>query len=600
MPALRSNFSPTSALGIARRAQWRALGIPAEDLVKPKVAIVNTSSDLAACYAHLDDIVTVLKKELRGHGLLPLEIRTVAPSDFVTSAGRAGRYILPSRDLIVNDIEAAVEGAQLDAMICLSSCDKTTPAHLMAAGRLNVPTVVVPCGYQNSGLAEGREADVEEVFLLAAQAAVTGAPTDELADLADDAILGPGVCSGMATANSMHLVAEALGMAVSGAAPVRANSERMWDGVGRAAAAIADLIGRDVRPRDIITAGSIANAVRTMLAVGGSMNTIKHLQAIAVESGVEVDVWELFRTLGRETPLLAAVRPNGPWLIERFEDAGGGATVLRELLPLLDGEQITVTGETVAQSADRARPADGEVIRSIADPFGTDPAISVLRGTLAPGGAVAKRPVPDPGPHRFTGPARVFGTREEAIAAIGSGRLRRGDVAVIRGIGVSGAPGMGLTSAFIFALHARGLAHEVALVTDGQFSGLVNQGISIGEVSPEAAADGPLGRVRDDDVIDIDLAQGRVDLLVDEEILSAREPYRPPADRDTGGGMLDQYEQLVQPLSCGAVLCSRPAASVCGAGAAASTPPPTSEGSSPRPATATATAPAPAPAKEHA
>ncbi len=600
MPALRSNFSPTSALGIARRAQWRALGIPAEDLVKPKVAIVNTSSDLAACYAHLDDIVTVLKKELRGHGLLPLEIRTVAPSDFVTSAGRAGRYILPSRDLIVNDIEAAVEGAQLDAMICLSSCDKTTPAHLMAAGRLNVPTVVVPCGYQNSGLAEGREADVEEVFLLAAQAAVTGAPTDELADLADDAILGPGVCSGMATANSMHLVAEALGMAVSGAAPVRANSERMWDGVGRAAAAIADLIERDVRPRDIITAGSIANAVRTMLAVGGSMNTIKHLQAIAVESGVEVDVWELFRTLGRETPLLAAVRPNGPWLIERFEDAGGGATVLRELLPLLDGAQITVTGETVAQSADRARPADGEVIRSIADPFGTDPAISVLRGTLAPGGAVAKRPVPDPGPHRFTGPARVFGTREEAIAAIGSGRLRRGDVAVIRGIGVSGAPGMGLTSAFIFALHARGLAHEVALVTDGQFSGLVNQGISIGEVSPEAAADGPLGRVRDDDVIDIDLAQGRVDLLVDEEILSAREPYRPPADRDTGGGMLDQYEQLVQPLSCGAVLCSRPAASVCGAGAAASTPPPTSEGSSRPPATATATATAPAPAKEHA
>ncbi|MFS0734910.1 dihydroxy-acid dehydratase [Microbacterium sp. 1P10UB] len=589
MPALRSNFSPTSALGIARRAQWRALGIPAEDLVKPKVAIVNTSSDLAACYAHLDDIVAVLKTELRSHGLLPLEIRTVAPSDFVTSAGRAGRYILPSRDLIVDDIEAAVEGAQLDAMICLSSCDKTTPAHLMAAGRLNVPTVVVPCGYQNSGLAEGREADVEEVFLLAAQAAVTGAPTDELADLADDAILGPGVCSGMATANSMHLVAEALGMAVSGAAPVRANSDRMWDGVRRAAAAIADLIDRDVRPRDIITAGSITNAVRTMLAVGGSMNTIKHLQAIAVESGVEVDVWELFRTLGRRTPLLAAVRPNGPWLIERFEDAGGGATVLRELLPLLDGDQITVTGETVAQSADRARPADGEVIRSITDPFGTDPAISVLRGTLAPGGAVAKRPVPDPGPHRFTGPARVFGTREEAIAAIGSGRLRRGDVAVIRGIGVSGAPGMGLTSAFIFALHARGLAHEVALVTDGQFSGLVNQGISVGEVSPEAAADGPLGRVQDDDVIDIDLAAGRVDLLVDAQTLAAREPYRPPADRDTGGGMLDHYEQLVQPLSCGAVLCSRATTALCGA--AASTPLSTSHGSFPAPATS--------PAKEH-
>lgn len=558
MPELRSNFSPTSALGVARRAQWRALGIPASDLSKPKVAIVNTSSDLAACFAHLDDIVPVLKHELRSLGMLPFEIRTTAPSDFVTSAGRAGRYILPSRDLIVNDIEAAVEGARLDAMICLSSCDKTTPAHLMAAGRLNIPTVVVPCGYQHSGLAEGREADVEEVFLLAAQAAVTGESTEHLAELADDAILGPGVCAGLATANSMHLVAEALGMAVPGSAPVRANSERMWQGVRQSAAAMARLVEEDVRPRDIMTAGAITNAVRVMLAVGGSMNTIKHLQAIAIESDVDIDVWELFRTLGRQTPLVASVRPNGPWLVEDFEDAGGGATVLRELLPLLDADAVTVAGATVAENAESAQPADGTVIRSIADPFGTDPAVLVLKGSLAPGGAVAKRPVPDLGPHTFRGPARVFGNREEAIEGISSGRLQPGDVAVIRGIGVTGAPGLGLTSAFIFALHARGLADEVALVTDGQFSGLVNQGISIGEVSPEGAADGPLGRVLDGDIIDIDMREGRVDLLVDGATLASRTTYRAPADRDSGGGMLDQYEELVQPLSCGAVLCARP------------------------------------------
>ncbi|WP_082561893.1 dihydroxy-acid dehydratase domain-containing protein [Microbacterium sp. Root61] len=557
--ALRSNLPPTSALGIARRAQWRSLGIPVEDLTKPKVAIVNTSSELAACFAHLDEIAVALKAELRTLGVLPFEIRTVAPSDFVTSAGRAGRYILPSRDLIVNDIEAAVEGAKLDAMICLSSCDKTTPAHLMAAGRLDIPTVIIPCGYQHSGLAEGREADVEEVFLLAAKAAVTGEPTDHLEELADDAILGPGVCAGLATANSMHIVAEALGMAVPGAAPVRANSERMWDSMRRSAAALVDLIERDIRPRSIITDGSIRNAVRTMLAVGGSINTIKHLQAIAVEAGLDTDVWEAFRTMGRDTPLLASVRPNGPWLVEQFEDVGGGATVLRELLPLLDGDQLTVTGRTVAENAAAAAPADGEIIRPIGDPFGTDPAIAVLRGTLAPGGAVAKRPVPDPGPRRFTGPARIFGNREEAIAGISNGRLRAGDVAVIRGIGVAGAPGMGLTSAFIFALHAKGLAHSVALVTDGQFSGLVNQGMTVGEVSPEAAADGPLGRVQDDDIIDIDLASGRLDLLVDPSVLAARPSYAPPADRDSGGGMLDQYEQLVQPLGCGAVLCARPA-----------------------------------------
>jgi dihydroxy-acid dehydratase len=252
------------------------------------------------------------------------------------------------------------------------------------------------------------------------------------------------------------------------------------------------------------------------------------------------------------------VRPNGPRITEEFEDAGGGATIIRELLPLLDGTQLTVSGATLAENAELARPADGDVIRSIDDPFGTDPAISVLKGTLAPGGAVAKRPVPDPGPYTFTGPARIFGTREEAIGGISSGRLREGDVAVIRGIGVTGAPGLGLTSAFIFALHARGLADKVALVTDGQFSGLVNQGFTIGEVSPEAASPGaPLGRVRDDDLIRIDIATGTVDLLVDEAELAARPDYVPPVDRDTGGGFLDQYEALVQPLSCGAVLCAR-------------------------------------------
>lgn len=558
MPELRSNFSRTSALGIARRAQWRALGIPHTDLDKPKIAIVNTSSDLAACYAHLDDIVPVLKAELRALGALPLEIRTTAPSDFITSVGRAGRYILPSRDLIVNDIEAVVEGARLDAMICLSSCDKTTPAHLMAGARMNIPTIIVPCGYQHSGLAEGREADVEEVFLRAAKAAVTGEPTDDLEELADDAILGPGVCAGFATANSMHVTAQALGMTVSGAAPVRANSERMWDVVRRSAAAIVSAIEADIRPRDIITAGSIRNAARIMLAMGGSMNTIKHLQAIAVEAGVDIDVWGTFRTLGRQTPMLCAVRPNGPFLVEQVEDAGGGATVLRELLPLLDGAQRTISGRTLAEELAEAAPADGIVIRPLTDPFGTDPAITVLTGSLAPSGAVAKRPVPDPGPRRFTGPARLFSNRDEAIAAIASGRLRRGDVAVIRGIGVVGGPGMGLTSAFIFALHAKGLADSVALVTDGQFSGLVNQGISVGEVSPEAAEDGPLARVLDDDIIDIDLAEGTVDLLVDPVVLAARERYTPPVDLDTGGGYLDQYRELVQPLACGAVLCARP------------------------------------------
>ncbi|GAA4416032.1 dihydroxy-acid dehydratase [Georgenia halophila] len=561
---LRSNFPAHSAHAITRRAQWVSLGIDPADMQRPKVAIVNTSNDLAACFAHLDDVVGVLKEELRGLGMLPFEIRTTAPSDFITNAGRGGRYILSARDLITNDVEAMVEGAQLDAMICLSSCDKTTPAHLMAAGRLNVPTVIVPCGYQRSGLAEGGEADVEEIFLKAAQQAMTGEVDESLNALADGAIRSPGVCSGLATANSMHMAAEALGMAVTGSAPVRALSERMWDSVRRSARALADLVERDVRPRDIITAGSVTNAVRTMLAVGGSINTVKHLQAVAAESGVDVDVWEAYRVLGRETPTLCSIRPNGADLIEDLEDAGGAATILRELLPLLDGAQRTVDGRTLAENTAAARPGDGAVIRDLDHPFSTDPSIVVLRGSLAETGAVVKRPIPDPGPHRFRGPAKVFHSREEGVAAVVENKIQAGDVAIIRGIGVVGGPAMGMISAFIFALDGRGLASEVAVVTDGQMSGLVNHGIGVGEVSPEAAGGGALGLVEDGDLIEIDLQEGRIDLLVDPDELAARPPYTPPEEDETPG-YLDQYRATVQPLACGAIL--RPRADVTSGGA---------------------------------
>jgi dihydroxy-acid dehydratase len=558
MTALRSNFPIDSALAVVRRAEWAALGIPGTELDKPKIAIVNSSSDLAACFAHLDGIVPVLKRELRALGVLPFEVRTAAPSDFITSAGRGGRYILPTRDLMVNDIEVVVDGAQLDGMICLSSCDKTTPAHLMAAGRLDIPTVIVPCGYQSNGRYEDGTFDIEDVFLHSSHHAIGSGAADAQRDveaMADGAIRGPGVCAGLATANSMHMVAEALGMAVPGSAPVRANSERMWASVRRAAAAMAGLVERGLRPRRIITNESISNAVRLMLAVGGSINTIKHLQAIALESGLDIDVWGAFRELARTTPVLASVRPNGPHLTEQFEDAGGAAVVLKELMPILNGEQLTITDRTLAENAEEAAAADGTVIRPFADPVTRDPSILVVRGSLCDS-AVVKRPIPDPGPRRFRGPARVFHSREEGVEAIRRGEVKPGDVPIIRGIGLGGGPGMGMTSAFIFALEGAGLDGKVAFVTDGQLSGLVNTGIVVGEVSPEAAAGGPLGLVRDGDLIDIDLAAGTVDLLVDKQTLDARPPFEMPHQNETSG-YLEQYRATVQPLACGAVLCAR-------------------------------------------
>ena len=274
---LRSNLEAGSPREAVRRAQWKALGLTEADMQKPKIAVVNSSSELAICFSHLDGIAKQVKEEIRAAGGLPFEIRTAAPSDFIISAGHAGGYILPSRDLIVNDMEIAVEGAQLDGMLCLSSCDKTAPAHLMAAGRFNVPTLLVIGGYQPSGTWREKHVDIEEVFMGATQATFGKIAREDLLGMSENAIRGPGVCSGMATANSMHVVCEALGMALPGSAPVLANSPRMIDAARRSAQRIVQMVLDDLKPRDIMTAGSFHNAVAAVLAVSGSINCVKHL-----------------------------------------------------------------------------------------------------------------------------------------------------------------------------------------------------------------------------------------------------------------------------------------------------------------------------------
>jgi dihydroxy-acid dehydratase len=309
--ALRSNFEPGSPRESTRRAQWKALGLSDEDLLKPKIAVVNSSSELAICFSHLDGIARIVKEEVRAAGGLPFEIRTAAPSDFIIGAGSSGGYILASRDLIVNDMEIAVEGAQLDGMICLSSCDKTPPAHLMAAGRFNIPTIIVIGGYHPSGEYQGKHVDIEDVFLGAVQASYGRLSKNTLEGMANNAIRGPGVCAGMATANSMHVVCEALGMALPGSAPILANSPNMIEDARRSGRRIVEMVLEDLKPRDIMTAGAFHNAVAAVLSVSGSINCIKHLQATAVETGLDLDIFGLFNELGEKIPVLSAVRPNG-------------------------------------------------------------------------------------------------------------------------------------------------------------------------------------------------------------------------------------------------------------------------------------------------
>ena len=553
---LRSNYEPGTSRWATRRAQWLALGLSDADMLKPKIAIVNTSSQLAICFSHLDEIARQAKRAIDAAGGIGFEVRTAAPSDFIHSAGHRGGYILSARDLITNDIEMQVEGAQLDGMICLASCDKTAPGQLMAAARLNIPTIIVACGYQASGSYHGRHCDIEDVFLAAGHVASGRLSADELTEMSSSAVLSPGVCAGIGTANTMHLACEALGMALPGSTPVRANSEPMWRAVDAAAARIVQMVAEDLKPRDIMTPAAFGNAVTAILSVSGSINSVKHLQAVAAEAECKTDVYALFESLGDDVPLLTAIRPNGETPIEDFEDAGGTRALMKQLEPLLAGGAVTVTGRTVAENLDAAVVADAETIRPPERALGRRPTIVLIRGSLCPEVGIVKLAVADDRRLEFTGPAKIFESAQQALDGVKAGQVEPGQVVVLRGLGVTGSPGMGMASALVFALDGAGLTGQVAVVTDGQLSGLVNKGIVVGEISPEAAAGGPLGLVRDGDVIRIDVPARTADLHVPSEELAERKRALTdsPPPRPVEVGWLSVYQRLVRPLPEGAVL----------------------------------------------
>lgn len=558
MPArkLRSNFPRGSYLWAVRNAQWQAMGIPESDCEKPKIAVVNSSSELAACYSHLDQVAKVVKEAIRAAGGVPFEIRTAAPSDFVTGAGARGAYMLAARDLVTNDIEVAVEGAQLDGMVCLTSCDKTVPGQLMAAARLNVPTILVPCGYQASGEYKGKHVDIEEVFIHSMHAQIGGSTsTEDVIGMSRCAIRSPGVCSGLGTANTMHVVCEALGMALPGSAPVAALSDKMFADARAAGARIVQMVWDDLKPRDILSRGAFSNAVRAVLAIGGSLNAVKHLQAVATEAENGVDVYGLFETLGPQTPVLAGLRPIGEHLIEEFEAAGGCRMLMKQLLPLLDPGALTVTGQSVACNVADVQVTHPEVIRSIARPVAPLPAIILLRGNLAPDGSLIKVGITERKVRRFSGPAVCFDTSDAAVAALKAKSIAPGSVIVMRGAGACGGPAMGGgASRVVFAIDGAGMGDQVAMLTDGHLSGLVCKGLVVAEVAPEAALGGPLALVHDGDTVTVDLDARKVDLEISEAEMAQRRAQwqapKPLFDR----GWLQIYRRNVGPLAQGAVL----------------------------------------------
>ena len=534
-----------------RRANWKALGLSKEDMEKPKIAVVNSSSELAICYAHLDGIARMVKEEIRAAGGVPFEVRTAAPSDFITGAAKRGSYILAGRDIIANDIEVQVEAALLDGMICLTSCDKTPPGHLMAAARLNIPTILVIGGYQPAGEIDGEPVDVEDVWGGSIGERFGKAPKFPVADMAENAIRGPGVCAGMATANTMHSVVEALGMCLPGHAPVRGNSPKMQANARAAARRIVAMVHEDLRPRAIMTEGAFRNAIATVLAVSGSINAIKHLQAVAVEAGNGLDIFRMWEEMA-DVPVLSAVRPTGDVRIEAFEDAGGARAVLKRLEGRIVTSALTCTGRTLAENLAGYEIPGPEVIRPVDDPIGPGPAIAILRGSFAET-AVVRLGIRDGSrPEEFTGPARVFESSLDCLQGIEDGVVQPGDVVIARNQGLKGGPAMGGSASLVlFALNAAGLAKSTAFVTDGQLSGLCLKGLTVAEVAPEAATGGPIGKVRDGDIIRISVENRSIDIDLSAEELAARES---PGYVTEATGYLSNFREAVQPMSTGGVL----------------------------------------------
>ncbi len=550
---LRSNFEIGSTRWAVRRAQWRAMGIAPEDFDKPKIAVVNSSSTLSVCYIHLDAVSKTVQEAIRKAGGLPFEIRTAAPSDFVTSAGKKARYLMPTRDLIVNDIEVMVEGAELDGMICLSSCDKTTPAHLMAAARLNIPSIIVPCGYQGGGQCRGAAVDIDDVYEAVGAVAAGLISLDDLREMTEHAIVGPGVCAGLGTANTMQILAEALGMALPGSAPVRAGSAKMLSDAEAASRRVVEMVHAGLRPRQILTAAAFTNAIELDLAIGGSVNSVRHLTAIACEAGLDLDVIALFERRAPGAVLICGIRPNGPHPTEDLERAGGARGAMKQIVARLDPTALSVSGKSIAQVLADDVAVDAEILRPPSKPYRDMPGLAIIRGNLAPNGAIVKLAAVPPDRHVFSGVARVYEGEDAAIKALGRHEIQPGDVVVLRYLGPRGGPGTVFACSFAAALNGAGLSGAVAVVTDGELSGL-NRGLIIGQVMPEAADGGPLALVCDGDRIRVDLGARRIEFDVTAAELQRRQAAWQPPPPTSERGWLAIYGRLVQPMEKGAVL----------------------------------------------
>jgi len=481
----------------------------------------------------------------------PFEFNTIAVCDGLAMGHEGMRYSLPSRELIADSIEVMVQAHRFDGMVLITNCDKITPGMLMAAARLNIPSIVVTGGPMLSGLFRGRKIGLASVFEAVGEVAIGKMNEEDLKMLEVAACPGYGSCNGMFTANTMACITEALGMSLPGCATAPAVSASRLIIAKKSGERIVGLVQEDLKPLDIMTRKSFENAIMVDLALGGSTNTVLHLQAIAREAGVALPL-SVFDELSRRTPHLCAICPGGPYAMEDLDAAGGIPAVMKELSSLLHLEVITVTGKPVMENIKRASVHNRSVIHPISQPIHHEGGIAILSGNLAPNGAVTKTAAISPGMMTHKGPARVFDSEEEAMKAILTGKIHEGDVIVIRYEGPRGGPGMREMLSPTAALVGMGLGESVALVTDGRFSG-ATRGPCIGHVSPEAAEGGPIAMLRDGDMIEIDIPRRKLNVEISSRELRERSASWSPK-KQLLRGYLARYAQFVQSAHVGAIL----------------------------------------------
>lgn len=535
------------------RALFKALGLTEEEMARPLIGIVNSHNDIIPGHINLDKIAEAVKAGVRMMGGTPLEFQTIGVCDGIAMNHIGMKYSLGSRELIADSVEIMATAHAFDALVFIPNCDKIVPGMLMAAARLNIPSIFVSGGPMLAGRFKGQAVSLTQVFEGVGAAAAGRISADDLAELEEHACPTCGSCSGMFTANSMNCLTEALGLALPGNGTIPAVYSERIRLAKKTGMKIMELLEKNIRPRDILTPQAFANAIRLDMAIGCSTNSVLHLMAVASEAGVDIDL-DMFNQISAQTPHLCKLSPAGGHHIEDLYRAGGLQALMNELNKggLLNTDCITVTGQTVGENISKYPVLDYEVIRPLDNPHSPTGGLAILFGNLAPEGAVVKKGAVAEEMMQHEGPARVFNSEEEAVEAILSKKIVPGDVIVIRYEGPRGGPGMREMLTPTSAVAGMGLDKEVALITDGRFSG-ATRGASIGHVSPEAAAGGPIALVQEGDRIRIDILANRLELLVDEEELSRRRELWTSPEPRIKSGYMKRYAEMVQSASSGAV-----------------------------------------------